>query len=169
MLDLTFLGRCGERWRVRVDAPSGVVARGVTVGLVDADSRPLGPAVVAPAEFATYVADLRGPAVLPSDAHVRVTMDGPDGAPFEQSMPVRARRGVSAWLHADAQLELCTRQPPEPLTKTQLARIARRFGVWACEPPRPAADVPADLADLLADFDVDAADLDEDVLAQMRR
>lgn len=168
MLALTFLGRCGERWRVRVDAPAGAVARGVTLGLADADGRPLGPAVVGPAEFATWVADLRGPAVLPSDAHVRATMDGPDGAPLEQTTLVRARRGVAAWLHADAQLELCTRQAPEPLSRKEATRVARGFGLCACDPPRPQAEVPPDLADLLADFDVDADALDADVLSTLK-
>lgn len=174
-LSLSFLGRCGDRWRVRVDAESK--PRGLTLGLVTADRRPLGPAVVAPAEFDSWTADLRGPCQLPSDAMVLATMDGDDGELLEQSAPVRSRRGIQAWLHADNLLPLATPQRPAALSRVETSRLAKVFG-WVCgcdgprEPERrgPAANgCSEELASLLAEFDVDGTELDAELIAVLNR
>ncbi len=172
-LSLTFLGRCGDRWRVRVDACLGERPRGLTIGLVSGSGRPLGPAVVGPVEFESWVAELRGPGTLPSDAVVRATMDGASGELVEATVPVRARKGVHAWLHADHVLPLAARPKPSALTKKETSRLAAALG-WLCgcpenDPPRPANGCPDELASLLADFDVDAATLDAETIARMRR
>ena len=170
-LSLSFLGRCGDRWRVRVDAPAGSLTRGLTIGRVSASGRPLGPAVVGPVDFDTWVADLRGPGQLPTDAHVRATMDGTDGDIVEELLPLQARRGVHAWLHADGNLALASKPRPSTLSRKETTRLGRVFS-WLCACPsksetRPAC--PDDLSSLLADFDVDATELDEDLVARMRR
>jgi hypothetical protein len=174
-LSLSFLGRCGDRWRVRVDAASR--PQGLTLGLVTADGRPLGPAVVAPAEFESWTADLRGPCQLPSDAMVRATMDGEGGVLVEQSVPVRTRRGIQAWLHADNQLPLAARTRPAALSRAETGRLAKVFG-WVCgcdgprEPERrgPAANgCSEELASLLAEFDVDGTELDAELIAVLDR
>ncbi len=170
-LSLSFLGRSGDRWRVRVDAPAGSQTRGLTIGLVSAMGRPLGPAVVGPVDFETWVADLRGPNQLPTDAHVRATMDGPDGHLVEEFLPLQARRGVHAWLHADGNLALASKPRPSTLSRKETTRLSRVFS-WLCPcPSQKAAHTacPDDLASLLADFDVDASELDEDLVARMRR
>ena len=170
-LSLSFLGRCGDRWRVRVDAPAGALTRGLTIGLVSASGRPLGPAVVGPVDFDTWVADLRGPGQLPTDAHVRATMDGTDGDIVEELLPLQARRGVHAWLHADGNLALASKPRPSTLSRKETTRLGRVFS-WLCACPsksetRPAC--PDDLSSLLADFDVDATELDAEFVARMRR
>lgn len=175
-LSLSFLGRCGDRWRVRVDAEADACPHSMTLGLVTAKGRPLGPAIVAPPEFQTWTADLRGPCQLPADAMVRATMDGDAGEHIEQTVPARSRRGVQAWLNADQHLPLCSRPAPAALTRAESDRLARMFG-WMCgcgEAAVPAEKGPAangcteELARLLAEFDVDGTELDAELIEMLK-
>ncbi len=176
-LSLSFLGRCGDRWRVRVDAAPDECPRALTIGLVTAEGRPLGPAVVAPPQFQTWTADLSGPCQLPSDALIRATMDDADGEPVEQTAPVRARRGIQAWLHADHRLPLCTPPAPAALTRAETDRLARVFGwVCGCDGARApeargtsANGCTEELASLLAEFDVDGTELDAELIDMLKQ
>ena len=175
-LTLSFLGRCGDRWRVRVQA-CGLRPVGLTVGLVS-DRGPLGPAVVGPADFESWVAELRGPCHLPADAVVRATMAVADGGLVEETVPAHEPRGIHNWLRAAHRLPLATRPRPASLSRKEAQDLARVFGWLGCPDAKPAAAAEPtsyangcspELASLLADFDVDGGDLDADLIEKLKR
>ncbi|MSP54205.1 MAG: hypothetical protein EXR69_01140 [Myxococcales bacterium] len=178
-LTLSFLGRCGDRWRVRVDTAAGLRPQGLTVGLVSG-RRPLGPAVVGPTEFESWIAELRGPCQLPADAVVRATMAAQDGELLEETVPAHAPRGVHAWLRAAHRLPLAARPQPASLSRKETLDLARVFDWLACpQPPAAAVRDPGaavhlngcteELASLLAEFDVEGAELDADLIEKLSR
>jgi hypothetical protein len=172
-LELTFLGRVANRWRVRVALAGGFRPRGLTVGLWGEDDKPLGPAVVAPADVeGMWEAELAGPATLPPGTLVRCMADVDGGAPVVQWLGVDRRRGLHAFLHADGRLPVDSSATGAALDAKEVARLARAFPWVRPEPPSPmpteAAAAPAEddgltpeLRALLRDeFGVDDADLE---------
>ena len=143
---------------------------------------PLGPAVVGPTEFETWVAELRGPVQLPADALVRATMAAEDGELLEETVPAHEPRGVHNWLRAAHRLPLAARPRPSSLSKKETQDLARVFGWLGCprseKPPAGRASPPPgghsngctdELANLLAEFDVDGAELDAELIQKLRR
>ncbi|MEN9785363.1 MAG: hypothetical protein RLZZ299_627 [Pseudomonadota bacterium] len=178
---LTLLNRLGARWHVRVELPTAAGIGGLTVGLYDADGRPLGPGVVCPvpdAAEAPHVWDVEvgGPARLPAGTVLQclVDVDGREAACVR--VGVGRRRGVHAWLHADARLDV----PSDTPSTRALSAEARKAlaHAWSClavdpeaapsggEPDLPPAEGEADgsLLDLLRDeFGVDVDEMAEDL------
>lgn len=178
-LTLSFLGRCGDRWRVRVDTGAGMRPHGLTVGLVSGRG-PLGPAVVGPTEFDSWIAELRGPCQLPADAVVRATMAAEDGGLLEETVPAHAPRGVHTWLRAAHRLPLAARPRPASLSRKETLDLARVFGWLGCPDAARTAVRESDsgvhpngcseeLASLLAEFDVDGAELDAELIEKLSR
>jgi hypothetical protein len=184
---LSLLGRLGARWQVRVELPSASGVGGLTVGLFDADGRPLGPGVVCPVPDApddayVRVVEVGGPARLPAGTVVQclVDVDGREAACVR--VGVDRRRGVHAWLHADARLEVPSDTPPtRPLSAEAHGALARAWSCLATTDEAPAAPAEAaatptaeqpdgSLLDLLRDeFDVDVDDMAEDLRAAFAR
>lgn len=175
-LELTFLGRVANRWRVRVELPAGFRPRGLTVGLWGEDDKPLGPAVVAPADVGgVWEAELAGPSPLPTGTLVRCMADVDGGAPVVYWLGVDRRRGLHAFLHADGRLPVDSSASGSALGAKELALLARAFPWVRAEappaPPRAAAPeadrdeddgLTPELRALLRDeFGVDDADLQE--------
>ena len=109
-MTVTFLGRSQSRWRVRVDLAEVEDASALTIGLVDESGRELGPAMVAPAPVERCcLVELNGPADLPPGTVVRCVADRSAGPPLQEEVGVDARRGLHAYLNADARLPLISR------------------------------------------------------------
>jgi hypothetical protein len=191
---LTFLGRSAQRWRVRVELPECGRLRGVTVGLWGPDGRPLAPGVVLPvvrgAGPSLLEAELGGPAELPAGSEVRCLVDVEgEPHPLVTCLGVDRRRGLAAWLHADARLHVQAGAPAAaPLVPREVCALALAWpGVFgegeptgptgpasprtACGPETEPVHVtqresdpiePDDLLSVLRDeFGVDVDDLDE--------
>jgi hypothetical protein len=133
--------------------------------------------VVAPADVGTcFEAELGGPNQLPAGTQVRCVADVEGGEPVRAAVGVDRRRGLHAFLHADARL------PAEPmptgcaLAQADAERLARVFP-WVCpareearaEPPPGEPGLPEDLLAMLRDdFDVDVDEMSDEVLDFMR-
>lgn len=180
-LKLTFLGRtagsaapAAARWRVRVELPCGVRPLGLAVGLWGENDAPLGPTVVAPHGFeGPWEPELAGPSPLPPGTMVRCVADIEASAPLVYWLGLDARRGLHAFMHADARLPVVSTATGRAVGSDERARLAVAFpwlqgrGV-ASEPdaeadePGARADdpsLPPDLKDLLRDeFGVDLDD-----------
>ncbi len=144
---LTFLGRSAHRWRVRVEIPECARLRGLTVGLWGPDARPLAPGVVLPVARGSgptlLEAELGGPAELPAGSEVRcmVDLEG-DAHPLVTCIGLDRRRGLAAWLHADARLHVQADAPRAvALAPRELRALALAWpGVFGevdggCAPP----------------------------------
>jgi hypothetical protein len=168
-LTLTFLGRSCDRWRVRVDVEPAVDVRSLTVSLVSERGRPLGPAVVAPGDVGScWTAELRGPVTLPPGTVVRAVGEV-DGAWVEKDVGVDQRRGLHAFLHADGRLPLDNEPVGAAVTRKEAIRLGRLFP-WVCGCPPRQAPMQDALAEMLCrEFDVDPADIDDEVLGELRR
>ena len=169
-LSLTFLGRGFDRWRVRVDAGVCRSLAGLTVSLVNEQGRAIGLPVVAPEEAGRcWVAELSGPAQLPPGTVVRAVAEQ-DGCVVASEVGVDARRGMHAFLHADARLPL----ESDPKGTAMTAREASRLGAvfpWVCGCPSdvPGPDGEDELDAMLREFDIDPADLNEALLGALRK
>ncbi len=167
-LSLTFLGRSCDRWRVRVDAGACTSLAGLTVSLVNEQGRAIGLPVVAPEEAGRcWDAEIMGPAQLPPGTVVRAVAEL-DGCMVEEEVSVDARRGMHAFLHADARLPLENDPRGSAMTARESALLGKVFP-WVCG---CATDVPSpedDLDAMLREFDIDPADLDEALLGALRK
>lgn len=182
-LALSLLGRCADRWQVRIEIDAGAPPRALTVALVTEAGRRLGPAVVVPLRLEPCLyAELRGPAVLPPGTRIVATADFEDGYSQRVESVVDARRGLHAFLHADGRLQLDSDPRGSALSRVELARLAQRFPwVAGCCGEKAYAGVDAacgegapgeadSMVDMLCnEFDVDPDDLDEELLAALRR
>lgn len=172
-MKLTFLGRVGGRWRVRVDLPPGIPISGLTLGLFGDDGRALCPQIVAPGgEEGCFIAELGGPCTLPHGTVVTCVADLADGRELRTTTSVDRRRGLHAFLHGDAKLPLVSRAEFESLTSREQRRIGHSFP-WVSTCRTCSAPVAANDDDLMAmlreEFDVDPDDLDEDLLSMLGR
>ena len=100
---------------------------------------------------------------------VRAVGDGADGTLYEVELGVDLRHGLHAFLHADGRLSLGANLKGETLTRGQARRLGQIFP-WACgcEPAPSRAECPEKLAELLREFDVDPAELDDELIQRMR-
>ncbi len=179
---LSLLGRLGPRWQVRVELPGAGGVGGLTVGLCDADGRPLAPGVVCPVPEGAerphvLIVEVGGPARLPAGTVLQCLVDG--AAPACVRVGVDRRRGVHAWLHADARLEVPSDAPPTRALSTEARGALAR--AWSCVAAEDAASVPpsaeappedadGSLLDMLRDeFGVDVDDMAEDLRAAFAR
>lgn len=177
-LELTFLGRVANRWRVRVELPTGFRPRGLTVGLWGEDDKPLGPAVVAPEGVdGVWEAELAGPMPLPPGTLVRCMADVEGASPMVYWLGVDRRRGLHAFLHADGRLPVESSAAGAALDAKEVAQLAAAFpwvrpaappraecgAVEADEPGFPEDDgIAPELRQLLREeFGVDDADMKE--------
>lgn len=175
-LSMTFLGRCADRWRVRVELAPGFTPRALTVGLWNEAGRPLGPAVVVPLDpSGAHEAELRGPPALPAGSRVVATADDDDGGTHQYVLGLDTRRGLHAFLHADARLRIETDPAGSALSRKEKARLGRHFP-WlldCCTPPEPSearGGGDDDLLDMLRkEFDVDPDDVSDALLDELRR
>lgn len=165
---LTFLGRSCDRWRVRVELDDPSAVRGLTVSLVAENGRPLGPAVVAPADIGVcWVADIRGPPHLPPGTIVRATADGEWGV-VQEEIGVDPRRGLHAFLHADARLPLDNKPRGAALSGKETARLGRLFPwMCGCAPPTPVDE--DEVSALLREMGVNPGEVDPDLVAELRK
>jgi hypothetical protein len=125
---LEVVGRHDMRWRLRVDVPGDIRVSSALVGLVGEDGHPLGPAVVAgPVERGSFTVDVRGPCALPPGAVARVTLDVAGEEPITHDLLLAERRGLHAWLRADARLPVESRAEFADLSRTERRRLA---AVW---------------------------------------
>ncbi len=182
---LTFLGRAANRWRVRVELPTGLRARGLSVGLWGEDGRPLAPVVVAPPAGPVVEVELGGPATLPTGAQVRCVIDVEGGESLVTTIGVDRRRGLHAWTNADARLVLPEDAPRgAAMTRDETCRLARAWP-WLAPPGEdrrrrqpdrrhptpepPPASLDDDLLAMLRDeFDVDVDEMSANVLDALR-
>jgi hypothetical protein len=175
-LKLTFLGRAASRWRVRVELAPGFHPQGLTVVLWGEDGKPLGPAVVAPANTpAVWEVELAGPVPLPPGTQVRCMADIDGAAPEVCWLGVDRRRGLHAFLHADGRLQVDSTCDGAALVPREVELLARAFP-WvravpvptcgtAARPVTPGDELSPALRDLLKDeFGVDVDALDDDLL-----
>lgn len=169
-LSLTFLGRTCDRWRVRVEAGACRELAGLTVSLVTESGRALGPSVVAPEGAGPcWIAELRGPPQLPPGTVVRAVAEV-DGSVIAKEVGVDPRRGLHAFLHADARLPVETEVKGAALTAREANRLGKVFPwVCGCGPPAGADAGGDDLDAMLREFDIDPADLDEALLGALRK
>lgn len=167
-VSLTFLGRICDRWRVRVELGEPRAVRGLTVSLVAENGRVLGPSVVAPQDIGScWVADLRGPPHLPPGTVVRATADGEWGVLTEE-IGVDPRRGLHAYLHADARLPLEGKPRGAALSDRETTLLGRIFP-WMCGCGPAAAAKDDEVEALLREMGVDPGDVDPDLVAELRR
>lgn len=169
-LKLTFLGRAANRWRVRVELPPGCRPRGMTVGLWSEDDKPLGPAVVAPPGVdGAWEAEVYGPSPLPPGTMVRCVADAAEKGELVYWLGVDRRRGLHAFMHADARLPVESHARGAAMSEAEINRLALAFRWVRPEPevrargagPCMGAELPPGVADLLRDeFGVD---LDEEI------
>ena len=145
-IGFTFLGRHENRWRVRLEMDS--VPRGVTVGLISEDNKPLGPAMVATQMVASQIAapqeekscftvELSGPCHLPGGAMVRCTLDTVCGV-WVQDFPVDARRGFHAFLMGDTPLSVESLEHGRGVSRAELKTLSQSFP-WLMKPPCPSS------------------------------
>ncbi len=171
-MKLTALDRVDTRWRMQFDLSSQLAVRGLTIGLVAEDGRPLGPAVVAQADGSGVVsADVRGPCTLPPGTVARVVLDLEGEPPVVHELLVDRRRGLHAWMHADARLEVGSTAEVAPLAASDARALARVFCWLSPEESAEAADCgcpPPEMADLLAECGVDVNDISADLAQHLR-
>ena len=172
-MKLEVLDRVDQRWRVRVHLPEGEACRGFTVGFVGEDGAPLGPAVVGPeGACGACVVEVRGPCTLPPGAVARLVVHTTAGGELTCDETAAQRRGLHAWLNADSRLPLVSRAEPESLGVTARRRLGARWCWLAPEDlpggTRPSEPVPPDVRDMLAEFGVDADEVSEELVNQLR-
>lgn len=167
--------RVDLRWRLHLELPSGLALSGLTAGLLTEDGRPLGPAVVSPVpDGSEIVVDVRGPCSLPQGTVVRVTLDVVGESPITHDLLVARRRGLHAWLHADAKLSVESSHKLEGLTLSHRRQLASEW-CWVA----PATDelggcapcgesLPDEMADLLRDMGVDVEEISSELRDQLR-
>lgn len=172
-MHLTFLGRIESRWRVRVDLPPGAVVTGLRVGLVGDDGRRLGPQLVAPGgQESCFIAEVKGPCTLPHGTVIEAVADLLGGGESRALLAVDRRRGLHAFLHADGRLPVQSQAEFESLTRREQARLGQHVPwLGRCEACSTAPGGGQDdlLAMLREEFDVDPAELDDDLLAMLGR
>lgn len=164
---LRFLGRCDQRWKVRVDWDPRTPLAGLTLGLHDEDGRPLGASVVAPAGVQPgYVAALGGPCSLPPGAVVRCVADLASGQAEEAELSLDAHHGLDAFVRGEHRLRLVSHGSFRALSEPELEALGAAF---PCLGPR-AEDGPADdVRTMLRDeFGVDPDDLDPDLVDALK-
>jgi len=163
-----FLGRHDTRWRVRLEL--GFCPKGVTMGLLSENGKPLGPAQVAPPEGRhSFTVELSGPCQLPAGAVVRCTIDTECGI-WIKDFPLDQRRGLHAFLHADARLPVDSSEPIRALSAGERGRLTELLP-WMAHTPKAAGccEGSGDLIGMLKDFGVDVDALDsglKETLAQ---
>ena len=140
-------GVAGERTGARDRPPGGRAGRGGP--LLGRRAEP--PPQLPPGTVARAVAEL-------------------DGCVVAGEVGVDARRGMHAFLHADARLPL----ENDPKGAAMTAREATRLGAvfpWVCGCPSdvPGPDGDDDLDAMLREFDIDPADLNEALLGAFRK
>lgn len=171
-MNLEVLERVDSRWRVRVDLPVGAPVRGFTVGLVGPDGIPLGPAVVGPeSPGARVVLEVRGPRELPPGAIARIVVHIEGGPVLTHEVVLARRRGLHAWLSADGRLPVTSTAEVAPLAPADRRQLARRW-CWlqseSAATAKPTEPLSAELRDMLADFDVDADDVSDELCDRLR-
>ncbi len=167
-MTLTFLGRCDNRWRVRVDLPAGVEVEGLTLALVGEDGRALGPLVVAPIDGAsTYTFDLRGPCDMPPNTVVRCVADLVGGGALADVLVLDRRRGLHAFMHADARLPLESKSRGEGLSNTERRRLGAAFPWLVGCPEGVVAEHSVPEAEADPEFSPDPG-LSPDILSMLR-
>lgn len=172
-MNLEVLERVDSRWRVRVDLPVGAPVRGFTVGLVGPDGIPLGPAVVGPqSPGASVVLEVRGPCQLPPGAIARIVVHIEGGPVLTHEVVLARRRGLHAWLNADGRLPITSTAEVSALASGDRRQLARRWCWLQTESDatvaKPAKPLSAELRDMLADFDVDADDVSDELCDRLR-
>ena len=157
-LKLTFLGRAAHRWRVRVEMPPGCRPRGMTVGLWSEDDKPLGPAVVAPPGVdGAWEVEVSGPSPLPPGTRVRCVADAAEKGELVYWLGVDRRRGLHAFLHADARLPVESSARGAAMSEAEVERLARSFAWIRPEPelrvrgggPCSSAELPPEMQAML--------------------
>jgi len=170
-LKLTVLDRVDMRWQVQLELSPALPVRGLTVGLVAEDGRPLGPAVVAhPGESGLVELSVRGPCTLPPGTVARVTLDIEGQPAVTHDLVVDRRRGLHAWLHADGALPLESTAELQALSSSEARRLARAW-CWLGQPEPEEPDcgcAPDDMKSLLRDCGVDVDDLSPELAEQLR-
>jgi hypothetical protein len=175
-LRLTFLGRCDQRWKVRVDWDGPVAVTGLTLGLYDDEGRALGASVVAPAGVGSgFAAALSGPCSLPPGSRVRCVADLADGTALELELPADARQGLEAYVRGEPRVHLVSRAELRALAPAEIAALGAGFP-WlaACgsapgPTPTPAAAPVDDVCAMLRDdFGIDPDDLDPDLVGALK-
>lgn len=153
------------------------------MALVGEDGRALGPLVVQPIDGATtYTFDLRGPCDMPPGTVVRCVADVEGGGAIEEVLVIDRRRGLHAFLHADARLPVTSKARGEGLSRTERRRLAAAFP-WVCtnavpaDPPPVVTPIepnedptlsPDVLSMLRDDFGVELDEIDEDLTGLLR-
>ena len=167
--------RVDLRWRLHLELPGGVLLSGLTAGLLTEDGRPLGPAVLAQAPEGTeLVVDVRGPCSLPQGTVLRVTLDVVGESPITHDLLVARRRGLHAWLHADAKLTVESDHQLVGLTHGNRRLLANEW-CWIAPPGDEMGAnsacvdaLPDDMADLLRDMGVDVEEISSELRDQLR-
>lgn len=180
-LTLTLLGKSAERWQVRVELEPDYHPAALTVALWSEADRPLGPAViVTTGTNRCMVADLRGPQRLPPGTCIVATVDTVDGTTETFFQNVDPRRGLHAFLHADARISMESDPKGAPLTTREIINLGRRFP-WLCgcssagQEPAEEAGEPSeaneddDLVSMLKrEFDLNEEDIPDDLRSRIR-
>lgn len=104
---------------------------------------------------------------MPPGTVVRCTVDVDGGPALVLEQQVDRRRGLHAFLHADALLPVSSDARPSVLDKRSVGRLTRVFPWLSPTPPEPCCD--DDLLQMLKDeFDVDPDDVDDALVDQLR-
>ncbi len=172
-MKLTVLDRQDMRWRLQLELSPTLPIRGLTVGLVGEDGRPLGPAVVAqPAPGGLVEVNVRGPCTLPPGTVARVTLDIEGEPAVTHELVVDRRRGLHAWLHADGDLPVDSPGELQALSASEMRKLSRAWcwlGVPEAVAPAPDCGCPPDaMIDLLRDCGVDVDDISPELAEQLR-
>lgn len=162
-----FLGKRETRWRVQLDL--SFCPRGVTMGLVSEDGKPLGPAQVAPPEGQrSFTVELSGPCQLPAGSVVRCVIDTECGI-WTKDFPIDQRRGLQAFLHADARLPVDSSEPIRALSQAERGRLAELMPWLIRAPEAPGCCGGGDdVLGMLREVGVDVDEMDAELRDALR-
>lgn len=162
-----FLGKHETRWRVSLEL--GFCPRGVTMGLVSEDGKPLGPAQVAPPEGQrSFTVELSGPCQLPAGAVVRCVIDTECGL-WTKDFPIDQRRGLQAFLYADARLPVESSEPIRALSGEERGRLSELLPWLARAPEAPGCCGGGDdVLGMLREVGVDVDELEDGLREALR-